>query len=238
MKNFLKKIVAVVGFFSLINATSEIEQKLVEHLQKSIVSAEAGHSKLTQQILGLSGMSSAKVRHLLNNICTLPESRYLEIGVWRGSTFVSALYGNENTLFDATAIDNWCEYGDTDARFEFARNVNQYLTKNRYKFLAQDSFVVNLNELTKEPINLYFYDGGHSFEQQKRALTYYYRVLADTFIFIVDDYNWKAVQDGTQAAIKELGLKIAFERILPAYGNQDRNNWWNGLYVAVLSKNK
>jgi len=60
--------------------------------------------------------------------------------------------------------------------------------------------------------------------------------LDDTFISIIDDWNWKGVQTGTKQAFKKLGYEILFEKILPANFNQDRQNWWNGLYVAVIRK--
>ena len=86
-------------------------------------------------------------------------------------------------------------------------------------------------------INIYFYDGGHSQEQQKLAFTYYNSIFEDTFIAIVDDYNCDKVQKGTQEAFQELGYTILFEEYLPALYNGDKDNWWNGIYVAVISKN-
>ena len=47
-------------------------------------------------------MASGKVRHLLNNLAA---RRYLEVGVWKGATFVAACYGRR--LESATAIDNF-----------------------------------------------------------------------------------------------------------------------------------
>lgn len=44
------------------SATSE--NLLVEHVTESILNAESGISKLSQDVLILEGMSSAKVRHL------------------------------------------------------------------------------------------------------------------------------------------------------------------------------
>ena len=68
---------------------------LIEHVKQSIQNAELGISQLNSKILNLEGMSSDKVRHFLNNICSLEHGNYLEIGVWKGSTFISALYKNK-----------------------------------------------------------------------------------------------------------------------------------------------
>ena len=79
------------------------------------------------------------------------------------------------------------------------------------------------------PINFYLYDGEHSFEAQRKALTHFYAMLDDAFIFLVDDYSWEAARSGTEEAIGELGLERVCERVLT-------EGWWNGLYVSVLKK--
>jgi hypothetical protein len=79
------------------------------------------------------------------------------------------------------------------------------------------------------------YDSGHSEEEQKNALVYFYPVLSNEFILCVDDYDLLEVQKGTQDGIKEMGLKIQFEKIL--IGNDhDNEGWWRGYYVALLKK--
>jgi len=98
-----KKTVIISLFFIFllnVNVKAEYAQALIEHVKKSIRNAYIGDSKLNNDILMLNGMSSSKVRHLLNNLCALPEASYLEIGVWQGSTFISALYQNTSTLSD------------------------------------------------------------------------------------------------------------------------------------------
>lgn len=208
-------------------------QTLVNHVKKCIADADNKRSKLTNEILQIKGMSSAKVRHLLNNLCSLPETCYLEIGVWQGSTFVSALYQNEQTIKSATAIDNWSEY--KTAKSMFFKNTAQFLTPNAFTFLEQDSFTVDLTKC-EYPINIYFYDGNHSVESQRKAFTYFDPILADAFIAIVDDWVWNQVQEGTRQAFNELEYKILFEAELPTVGGSDTQNWWNGLYVAVIQK--
>jgi len=64
--------------------------------------------------------------------------------------------------------------------------------------------------------------------------------LEDEFIFIVDDYGWDGVKEGTQKAIKNLNLKILHEEELGVpisdSENTRRKNWWEGLYASVLKK--
>lgn len=207
---------------------------LVKHVQNSIANAEKGQSKLSAEVLNMEGMSSPKVRHLLNNLCSLPKISYLEIGCWKGSTWISSLYGNGENMVSAVAIDNWSEFGGPEK--EFKSNCAKFLKSLNYTCYSMDCFSVNPTTIVKKPVNIYFFDGEHRFEDQERAFTHYDSVLERTFIAIVDDYNWGQVREGTQSAFKKLGYKILFEKWLPADFNGDREQWWNGLYIAVIKK--
>src|SRR4051812_41711122 len=86
---------------------NEKEKFLIAHVKASIENGNNHISQLNDAVLGIQGMSSPKVRHFLNNLCTMNDSHYLEIGCWKGSTFVSSLFNNEKTVLSAIAIDNW-----------------------------------------------------------------------------------------------------------------------------------
>ena len=197
---------------------------MVEHLQNCFIKND---SKLPDDVLMLHGMSTPNIRNLLNNIVSMDGARYLEVGVWKGATFVSALYGN--TPDYACAVDNWSE----NSKPAFDANVARYIT-TEFSVLTGDSFNVN----PEKGINIYFYDASHKKEAQYKALEYYYPYLADEFIFIADDYNFEPARIGTQNAIRELRLKILFNKRIgeAPYNEKATSEWWLGLYVAVLSK--
>lgn len=210
------------------------EEKLIQHLKNSIALAAVGASKLPKPILDIHGMSSPKVRHFLNNLCSLPNTNYLEIGIWKGSTFISALYGNQNTISHATAIDNWSQSGGPFA--EFQKNSEQNIPDSKYFLLANDCFSIEVKKIPS-PVNIYFYDGDYTEPAQELAFTHYNDAFEDVFIAVVDDWNFPEVSKGTYNAFKKLNYKILFEQVLPADFNGDTANWWNGLYVAVIQKN-
>lgn len=212
------------------------EKELISHVEDSISKAEKGISKLTKEVLQIKGMSSSKVRHFLNNLNSMPNSAYLEIGCWQGSTWVSGLYGNESTLVSAIAIDDWSLF--SGPKQEFARNCAYFLKNNTYQFFSEDCFKLNLGSRFSHPMNVYFYDGGHLEIDQELAFTYYNDVLDDVFVAVVDDWNFKEVPVGTRRAFAKLNYEILFETVLPARWNGDVDNWWNGLYVAVIRKPK
>jgi hypothetical protein len=89
------------------------------------------------------------------------------------------------------------------------------------------------------------YDGDHSYENHYKALLHYYDCLDDMFIFIVDDWNWKEVRDGTYDSIRKLNLKILYEtEIRLTWDNSHtfmplaKDTWWNGIFIAILEKQK
>ena len=94
----------------------------------------------------------------------------------------------------------------------------------------------DIKKIFKNNINVYFYDGDHSFEAQKSAFTYFNDIFADTFIAIVDDYNREHVRQGTMAGFQELNYQVLFDVFLPASFDGDKKQWWDGLYVAVIAK--
>jgi hypothetical protein len=208
----------------------------LQHIKYSIHRAERGLSLLSPEILTLPGMSSPLVRHFLNNLCSLPKLNYLEIGCWKGSTLVSALYGNKQTLCTAIAIDNWSTCNEKPIKDIFMRAIQTYLRDYPLRFFEQECFSVDLANAFHEPINVYFYDANHNALSHKKAFTYFNSIFADVFIAVVDDWNWERVRQGTRSAFKRLNYHIAYEQEFFTSGNNP-NDWWNGLYVAIVRKN-
>lgn len=214
---------------------TEREKELIDHVQSCINFGEQKSSKLSRDVLKVPGMTSPKVKHFLNNLCTLTNCTYLEIGVWKGATFTAALYHNQDSIIQAVGIDNWSEFGGPYQ--EFKKYTSLYLKNIPFQFYSHDAFTINIGELFKNPVDIYFYDGNHTAQSQELAFTYYDSIFADAFIAIVDDWNHPPVPIGTRNAFEKLGYTILFERILPARPQgEDINQWWNGLYVAVIRR--
>jgi len=228
--------IAFILYTGLVSADLSKSERLIEHVKISIVHAEMGISRLPKEALDIPGMSSPKVRHLLNNLCSLPETSYLEIGCWKGSTLVAALAGNS---MEAIAFDNWSELwqNGNSPREDFFLNVTPYLQNGSLRFFERDCFALGeLSPFFQKPINVYFYDGNHSTSCQKKAFTVFNSILDDCFIAIVDDWNWEFVQQETRDAFHELGYQILFEQSFLTDFNGDDQTWWNGLYVVVIQK--
>jgi hypothetical protein len=198
--------------------------------------AENNISKINDEIIKMQGMSGTKTRHFYNNLLNTEDARYLEIGTWKGSSVCSAMCGNKAKV---VCIDNWSEFGGP--KEEFLQNFNNFKGLNDAFFIEKDCFNVDINLLSK--FNIYMYDGNHTNESHYKALTHYYNCLDDIFIFIVDDWNWKDVREGTKKSIEQLNFKVLYEKEIRLTWDdsvtpepQLSQNWWNGIYVAILQK--
>ncbi len=209
----------------------------VEKIINAIEMASERKSSLNDGNFNVPALASLQIRHLLSNLGALA-TNYLECGVHKGGCFTSSISGNNNILY-ATAVDSFASDhmdGET-AKPQFLSNVQMFKPEStEFKLIQNDCFLVDLNEI-KKGVDFYLYDAGHSEEDQKRALTYYYPVLADEFIFCVDDYDLPEVKKGTQDAIRKLSLNVLFEKILVG-GDHDNEGWWRGYGVFLLKKIK
>ena len=203
----------------------------IDSVNFSIEHAKNGVSKLPIEILDLPGMSSYKVRHFLNNLCArFPEENYMEIGCYKGSTLISAGYQNSIKLL---GVDNWSEFDGP--KQEFQKNIQKWLPENNLSFLNQNAFSIDPTTI-QDKIGIYFYDGSHDVESQMQAFIHFDPIFEPVFIAIVDDWNMDGVKVGTKRAFEVLKYTILGQWELPAKFNGDTENWWNGLFIAVVRK--
>jgi hypothetical protein len=208
-------------------------------IETAFENVENCNSKITDDIIQMEGMSGTKTRHFYNNLLNTEDARYLEIGTWKGSSVCSAMCNNQAKV---VCIDNWSEFGGPKS--EFINNFEKFKGENKAIFIEDDCFKVNVSILSNlYKFNIYMYDGNHTDESHYRALSHYYDCLDDVFIYIVDDWNWEDVRNGTKNAIQNLNLNVLYEKeIRLTWDNSHtplqlaRNTWWNGIYVAILQK--
>jgi hypothetical protein len=226
---------------------NELVEKYRMHLLNCIDKAERFKSKLIDEIFRLEGMTGINTKHFYNNVLELENTRYLEIGCYKGSSTCSAMYQNSANI---TCIDSWHDFklnelhngvDKTQPINEFVTNITKYRGENVLTFHNEDCFEIDVNKLGK--FNVYLYDGEHSYDSQYKALTYYINNMDDTFIFLVDDWNWDSVRNGTFDAIRDLNLKIMWSKEIRLTDNNKHTppeiahaTWWNGIYICVLQK--
>ena len=217
---------------------------LIEHIEKSLHWSDLEVSKLTQDILDIPGISSNKVKMFLNNLCNLPNAKYLEIGVYRGATFCSAIYGND---IKAIGIDNWSspfikpanpnhklgfyQQKSQNPKDEFLNNVKKYAnTKNVEAYMAN---YLDFDYSTIEPVDIIFYDGETKFYDRYNIIKKLLPVMKNECIFIFDDWVWE--NDKALQSIQDSGLFIKYQKNIYTNG-EDPNDYWNGLGIFILQK--
>jgi hypothetical protein len=197
-----------------------------ETFRALVAAIEGDGSKISEEVGAIGGFTSRPIRNLMNRIGAFVVNGYLEVGVHRGSIFFATLDGNPN-IKTALACDNFSQFNTDGAEEEFKRHLAK---EPRATLYERDCF-----EITGLPVkpDLYFYDGDHGYESQKKAITHFAPMLAETFILCVDDHDWDDVSNGTKDGLKEAGITVVKDWVFLG-----KDGYHNGFYVALCSKNK
>lgn len=209
-----------------------------EHINDSIARALKGESWLDPEVLKIQGFSTPTMRHLFNNLCHLDNITYCEVGVFKGASLVAAL--NNNYFARAVGIDDFSQdFSQGNIRSQLYANLSKWWLLP--VFQEGDCFEwAESADRSEQPFDIFCYDGHHDFEPTARALPAFFDLLADRFLFIVDDFHWDSVSGGVQ-----MGFNALIGRFRPLEqwtlsGNkaQDDKIWWNGLALFLCEKIK
>lgn len=206
-----------------------------EFIEHCIAEARTQRSRCSKEALTLEGMSGAGVRHFLNNLVSMKGARYLEVGLWMGSTFLSAI--SNNKPLSAVGCDNWSQFGGPKEEFFTASSIPG-LNLPVFSIHECDFRKLKLDQ----PANIYFYDGEHNQADQRDALTKMRDNLEDRFIYVVDDWVQVEVRTGTNEGIHNQ-YKILHRWEIDVQDNRSKTDhngenkgFWRGLGVFILEK--
>jgi len=218
---------------------------LIKHIEESLHWGEKEVSKLTQDVINIHGITSNKIRCFLNNICSIGGT-YLEIGVFRGATFCSAIYQNN---IHAIGLDNFASPNlmpmgvsqklasylkrgiDVPPQEDFINNVKRFGNPEHLDIYKTDYTSFDYTQLPK--VNIVFYDGDTRYHDQYTVLKKILPLFSEQTILIMDDWNWNsgAIDD----LIKEENLIVTFKEEIFTQG-EDMGSFWNGLGVFLIEK--
>jgi hypothetical protein len=199
------------------------------HIIQALAKGEREQSKLPTDILGgVAGFSPPKIRHFLNNLCDFSDCNYFEVGVFQGSTLLSAAYKNPGRY---CGIDDFSEFNNTRQNLDV--NLKRFAPSCNITFHEGDCWEYNQRMLPSD-INVFLYDGSHDLENQRRGITHFMPKLADRFVLMVDDYSWEESIKGTDLALEELGIKVDLR--LEIHDKDNNDGWWNGFLILLASK--
>ena len=216
-----------------------IQHPFVDMILESINASACGVSNFDESTFDISGLSSNRVRHFLNSLCSNEGIKYLEIGSYLGSTFCAAIEGNE---LEAYAVDNWAtdnlQPAENETEIErasyqdFRENAKKYKGDSKVRIINTDCKNLVPEDLNSK-VNLVFYDGDHSYDGQLESLQTVKDLVEDTFILILDDANFAGVVESAEQFVRQNNFSILFEQKLLNAIESDRM-WWNGLHILVL----
>jgi hypothetical protein len=148
---------------------------------------------------------------------------YVEVGSYRGTSLISAMLGNRG---DFVALDNW-SFPDV-SRKDFEANLDGYgLSATVFEGDAFET--LRSHALDGRSVGAYYYDAGHSYEQQLEGLRLIEPYLASPALLIVDDTDWERVE---RAVDDYLAGQPRAAQLFRADG-KDRGHpeWWSGMRV-------
>jgi len=98
----------------------------------------------------LFGLSTVRQRCLLNNLCSKPNTKFLEIGLYKGSTFISALFDNPTTkgvgvehyLYDDRESPKWAPEGFIWDNMKSHLEANMNIYRNEKERLNTDNIEI------------------------------------------------------------------------------------------------
>lgn len=210
----------------------------IPHIIESIDKAERLDSNYTG--IAIESLTSNITKHFLNNICSLPDTVYLELGCYAGGTFYSALQNNNTKGY---AVDNYKQptYPQRDdLNFKGYPNPKSVLLEppwhpdNRYDYTLIEDDVNNIT--LPEQVNVIFYDADHNPQAQYNNLKHVHQYCKDEFILIIDDANMPGVIESVDEFVRVMKLDVIFERKVLTNKPEDDTSWWNGLYILLLKK--
>lgn len=215
------------------------QHPFVDMILESINASACGVSNFDESTFDISGLSSNRVRHLLNSLCSNEGIKYLEIGSYLGSTFCAAIEGNK---LEAYAVDNWAtdnlQPAENETEIErasyqdFRENAKRYKGDSKVRIINADCKNLVPEDLNSK-VNLVFYDGDHSYDGQLESLQTIKDLVEDTFILILDDANFAGVVESAEQFVRQNNFSILFEQKLLNAIESDRM-WWNGLHILLL----
>lgn len=207
----------------------------VDHVDDSIARALRGEAYFDSEVLDVLGFATPTMRRMFSNLCHMEGLTYLECGTYAGATLSAA---TNNNPVRAIGIDNFCQtwHPGRDIKAEFTANKDRFAPAS--SFIEGNCFNPACLASVGTGIDILYFDGDHTHDAQARALPYFLNALADTFLFIVDDYNWPDVKNGTEDGLNAVSSKASVIRDWQLIGeaHQDDPVWHNGIALFLCKK--
>lgn len=222
-----------------------------EWVKASLEMADNERSKLSERERELHGLSSTRLRCLINNLCAAEKCNYLEIGAYKGSTLIAAARGNDvkvvgvdNFLYDDREANKWAPEGFIwdNMKSQLEANINTYrlqpdvvngddisIIQSDFKTaeLPKNTFSVCFFDIS--PVSSDSYDA--FFEHILPALT-----QSSVVVFSQQSNNDHAEQLNEALKKHESKVNSQFSEIRISGSNADATKYYSGVRIVGLVK--
>lgn len=215
--------------------------------------SDSGISKISEREREIFGLSSTRLRNLLNNLCSKPNTTYLELGVYKGATLISALYGNKDVK--AIGVENY-KYDEREPKKRAAEgtiweNIKSQLKDNLSRYNDPDMSVnvdnITLIEEDFEKVNwaeqpkadICFFDiNPASSAEYDIFFTQVLKALKTESIIVFTNYSNDRNAKELEAALAahEDKLTINWKRYRISSGLSDATQYYSGILVLGIKR--
>jgi hypothetical protein len=212
---------------------------LISHIELSIEKAENLESNITPEVLEIEGASDVKTRHFYNNLCSMDDVMYMEIGNRKEDSLCSVL---SNNLVHMFVISDWGDEDIFNDEANFFKNIQKCKKENTNStyVMIKKPIWWNIDEIflnyfhynnpegrILEKYNIFTCGSDHTDSaKHKDGLVQYLNCLTTEFVYIVNNWNETEFRDDIINAIKDNNtLEILYQ-----------NELSNGLGIFVLKQ--
>lgn len=224
-----------------------------EFVEAALELADNGQSKINERERELFGLSSPRLKALLNNLCSLKGTNYLEIGVYRGATLISAVFGNtecnaigvDNYRYDEREPKRWAAEGDIwhNMKSQLQANLDRYkdpnLPVNIDKVTIVDASFEDVDWAKQPKANLVFFDITPITEQTYDAFfTKVLEGLSTESVVVFSNYSNQKHAKELDAALAKYAdrVEIQWRKQRVSGGLSDATQYYSGIAIIGLKK--
>lgn len=215
--------------------------------------SDSGISKISEREREIFGLSSVRLRNLLNNLCSKADTNYLELGVYKGATLLSALFGNpgakaigvENYRYDEREPKKWAP-NDTiweNIKSQLHDNISRYTDPNmsvniKNITLIEDSFE-KVDWTTQPKSDICFFDINPVTSQQYDTFfTEVLKGLKTESLIIFSNYSNEKNANELEAVLQKHSdkLTVNWKRKRISSGLSDSTQYYSGILILGIKK--
>lgn len=223
-----------------------------EWVAASLEQADNERSKISERERDLFGLSSIRLKCLINNLCAGGKVNYLELGVYKGATLISSVFGNDckavgvdNFKYDDREPKKWAPEGFIwdNMKSQLEANIKRYdlhpETKipgsitivqsdfEKIDWTKQPKFNVCLFDIT--PVNQALYD--EFFEKTLNAMA------MEFVIVFTNQSNAQHAEELNKSLLRHQDkFTIQFSEIRTSGGTSDASRYYSGIRVLNIKK--